>query len=426
VLITPPYQSVSHVLAEHLSRQPRYGRFACTVAWARASGVAQIGEELAQFSGSSLAIVGVDFGQTSYEGVLALWHLMDDLYLFRTATAQTFHPKLYAFLPAPDDEHQQAACLIGSCNATYGGFDLNFEAAWLETLNLNNAADRADYEDILAYLARLQAEPGCVRIESQDMLEHLREEGDLPLERDTRAARRSSPDAALPSERPRSNPSERRAVVRPQRPPRSVVSLGTLLGFAPQTEPTEIEELSDAMEQPAPEAVTVPETGDLRVEQAAAYLSARLGWDISPAMLRNWRWRGHFPRSYKDGNARASPIYFVREELDSFVPPVAERWAVGKPKYTTEEERAAAEEAVRQRARAKRRAQPPDGYISQEEALSQLGFSRQRLHILVHQGDIRTEPPVEERAESAQRHWRVWYSLADVQAVAARRSGDTE
>lgn len=233
-----------------------------------------------------------------------------------------------------------------------------------------------------------QAEPGCVRIASADMLEQLREEGDLPLERSTRAAHRSSPDAALPSERPRVRQSERRAVVRPQRPPRSVASLGTLLGFAPQTEPTEIEELSDAMDQPAPEAVTVPETGDLRVEQAAAYLSARLGWDISPAMLRNWRWRGHFPRSYKDGNARASPIYFVREELDSFVPPVAERWAVGKPKYTTEEERAAAEEAVRQRARAKRRAQPPDGYISQEEALSQLGFSRQRLHILVHRPNL--------------------------------------
>jgi hypothetical protein len=180
------------------------------------------------------------------------------------------------------------------------------------------------------------------------------------------------------------------------------------------------------MDQPAPEAVTVPETGDLRVEQAAAYLSARLGWDISPAMLRNWRWRGHFPRSYKDGNARASPIYFVREELDSFVPPVDGHWGPGKPKYHTAEERAAAEEAVRQRALAKRRVQPPDGYISQEEALNQLGFSRQRLHILASRGDIRTEPPIEERAESTQRHWRVWYSLADVQAVAARRSGDTE
>jgi hypothetical protein len=84
---------------------------------------------------------------------------------------------------------------------------------------LHDADDRADYEDILAYLERLQAEPGCVRIESQDMLEQLREEGDLPLERDTRAARRSSPDAAPISARPRVRQSERRAVVRPQRPP---------------------------------------------------------------------------------------------------------------------------------------------------------------------------------------------------------------
>jgi hypothetical protein len=79
---------------------------------------------------------------------------------------------------------------------------------------------------------------------------------------------------------------------------------------------------------PAPSAMPIPATGDLRVEAAAAYLSQRLGRTISAAMMRNWRFRGYFPASYKAEDKHASPIYFRRDELDAFEPPVRDRWGV--------------------------------------------------------------------------------------------------
>jgi hypothetical protein len=63
---------ISAVLATHLTHDPPYARFAFTVAWARMSGIGQIDRELARFAGEKVGIVGLDFGQTSFEALAVL------------------------------------------------------------------------------------------------------------------------------------------------------------------------------------------------------------------------------------------------------------------------------------------------------------------------------------------------------------------
>jgi hypothetical protein len=101
-------------------------------------------------------------------------------------------------------------------------------------------------------------------------------------------------------------------------------------------------------------------------------------------------------------------------------------WGPGKPKYRTEEERKAAEKEARRRQNERKRLQPPEGYIDQEAALNILGVSRQRLHALVVRGAIKTHPPYEERAETGQRHWRVWYNEENVRRYAEQRQGGSD
>jgi hypothetical protein len=252
------------------------------------------------------------------------------------------------------------------------------------------------------------------------MLDTLLERDEITLEREERAAARQR----IPMQRAGGSTQETRSrdavpcsFVKPHRAARSIADLEAVLERV-QERPADA-----AVADPAPPpVVSIPATGDLRVEEAAVYLSQRLGWTISAGMVRNWRFRGYFPASYKAGPTRASPIYFRRDELDAFEPPVRDHWAAGKPKYHSPEERAAAAAAKRAQHAERKRPQPPAGYISTDEALAVLGFSRQRLHSLVVLDIIRTQPPYAERAAAEQRTRRVWYHRQDVLDYAARRA----
>jgi hypothetical protein len=256
------------------------------------------------------------------------------------------------------------------------------------------------------------------------MLDMLLERDEVTLEREERAAARQRVPSQGTGRVTQTTPPRDavpRSFVKPHRAARSIADLEAVLE---QTQGISDPAAVDAT--PAPSAMPIPATGDLRVEAAAAYLSQRLGRTISAAMMRNWRFRGYFPASYKAEDKHASPIYFRRDELDAFEPPVRDRWGVGMPKYHTAEERAAAEAAQRERQKERKRQKPPDGYIGQDEALDLLGFSRQRLHTLTVLGVIRTQPPYAERAAGDQRHWRVWYHRQDVLDYAARRGGTAQ
>jgi hypothetical protein len=259
--------------------------------------------------------------------------------------------------------------------------------------------------------------PGAERITSIAQLEEMLLEGLINSEQ----ASTSRSEQSLA--RPRTNATRGKTIspVRPQRQRRPPSVLPEL----PDLPTLDIAEADDADLDDAFHDFE-DEEEDMRSEQAAAYLSLRLGWEISPAMVLNWAHRGYFPNSYKLRDTRASPRFFPKSDLDAFIPPVWGHWGPGTPKYQSDEEREAAEREARRRKNERNRLQPPDGYIGQEEALNILGVSRQRLHVLVTRGAIRTHPPYDERTETGQRHWRVWYKQEDVLRYAAERQGGTD
>jgi HKD family nuclease len=414
MLIIPPFESLSTHLAAHLTRDPPYARFYFSVAWARMSGVAQIDHELAQFGGEKVGVVGVDFADTSFEALAVLLQMLDELWIMHTTNQQTFHPKAYVFWN--DSEQQEMLRIIGSSNLTYGGLDNNYELCVAQELDATTSEGQSEIERTIAYFDRLRGMPGCERITSLEHLEELQLEGLIHSEQ----ASTSRSEQSLA--RPRTHATRGKTIspVRPQRQRRAPSVLPDL----PDLPTPDIAEADDADFDDIFHDFE-DEEEDMRSEQAAAYLSLRLGWEISPAMVLNWASRGYFPNSYKLRETRPSPRFFPRADLDAFIPPVFSHWGPGKPKYASDEEREAAERESRRRQNERKRLPPPDGYIGQEAALDILGFSRQRLHALVVRGDIKTHPPYEERTEG-QRHWRVWYLEDDVRKYAEQRRGGSD
>jgi HKD family nuclease len=413
MLITPPFESLSSHLAAHLTHDPPYARFYFSVAWARLSGVAQIDRELAQFPGEKVGVVGVDFQQTSFEALAVLLQLTDELWIFHTPPTQTFHPKAYVWT---DDARQHMLRIIGSSNLTYGGLDNNHELCVAQTLDSQTSEGQSEIERTIAYFDQLRGMPGAERITSIAQLEEMLADDLIFSEKI--GTSRSEQSLARP--RTRSTRGKTISPVRPQRQRRPPAHLPDLP--LPPMDPVpdfDDADLDDAF-------LDFEDEEDLRTEQAAAYLSTRLGWEISPAMVLNWSHRGYFPNSYKLRDARASPRFFPKSDLDAFIPPVFSHWGPGKPKYQSDEERKAAEKEARRRQNERNRLPPPDGYIGQEAALEILGVSRQRLHTLVVRGTISTHPPYAERTETGQRHWRVWYLEEDVLRYAAERQGGTD
>jgi hypothetical protein len=338
--------------------------------------------------------------------------LLDELWIFHTPPTQTFHPKAYVWT---DDARQHMLRIIGSSNLTYGGLDGNYELCVAQTLDSQTSEGQSEIERTIAYFDQLRGMPGAERITSIAQLEEMLAD-DLIFSEKIGTSRSEQSPARPRTHAPRGRTLQATAPQRQRRAPSHLPDLPhPPMGPVPDFDDAD---LDDAF-------LDFEDEEDLRTEQAAAYLSRRLGWAISPAMVLNWSSSGYFPNSYKLRETRPSPRFFPRADLDAFNPPVWGHWGPGKPKYRTEEERKAAEKESRRRQNERKRLPPPDGYIGQEEALNILGFSRQRLHALVVRGDIKTHPPYEERTEG-QRHWRVWYNEENVRRYAEQRQGGSD
>ena len=137
--------------------------------------------------GHSVGIIGLNQLGTSYEALYALHELLEELWVFYKHSFQTFHPKMYLFLPNPNNEDQKAVTVIGSSNLTSGGLDTNFEASWLQELDPNVTLDQATLDEIQRYFQDLINSPFCHCVDSTDFLDKLLDEGYISLERSLRA-----------------------------------------------------------------------------------------------------------------------------------------------------------------------------------------------------------------------------------------------
>ena len=122
-----------------------------SVAFVSESGVKQIEESLIPYAAKATIFAGVRNDITSYQGLVALHGLSNDLYIVDTGSRSVlFHPKLYFAR-----SETRARMVIGSANLTLGGLNNNIEAGMLLDFDLTNAADNAAIVKIEAEFDKL-------------------------------------------------------------------------------------------------------------------------------------------------------------------------------------------------------------------------------------------------------------------------------
>lgn len=182
IMINQPFHGqLGELLCEKLT-QP-LGHVACFTifsAFAKNSGVLRLKPALEQFKnagGYITAFIGVDAHGTSYEAVLNMFELCDELYIVHSESpASTFHSKIYELTNDGD-----TWIAVGSNNLTGGGLWTNYESAVC-------FEDGRECEDCVRKVAELSlkysdaAYPCSRQITSRDDIEELLAEDYLRTE----------------------------------------------------------------------------------------------------------------------------------------------------------------------------------------------------------------------------------------------------
>lgn len=155
------------------------GSFTGISAFAKASGVGLIEESLREYKsrgGKIIFIVGIDLDGTSYDALINLLELSDELYVVYSKNIITFHPKMY-LLDLPESKN----IAIGSNNLTVGGLYNNFEASIILE-NLDNEAELyQNYCKIRDRFTNISDEV-VKKISSKENIEELLENGYIHTE----------------------------------------------------------------------------------------------------------------------------------------------------------------------------------------------------------------------------------------------------
>lgn len=128
IILNQPFNGqLGEILINKLKKP--YNKFTIISAFAKNSGVLRLKPALEQFKsngGYIEAFVGLDAHGTSYEALLNLYEICDELYVVHSEnTSTTFHSKIYML----SDNEQHKWIAIGSNNLTAGGLWTNFESS---------------------------------------------------------------------------------------------------------------------------------------------------------------------------------------------------------------------------------------------------------------------------------------------------------
>lgn len=178
-------------------QDPNWSLFRSSVAFVKNSGIKHIYSLLFEFCKTANVIisVGIDNGVTTYEGLVNLLDAIgtdSELWIFHNENSSAFHPKVYLFA---NDEN--ADFLVGSGNLTEGGLFTNYEAFLRVSLDLQNAEDRQQYDEIISYLDYwTDPSTGCAIQANLQFLNDLRDNDYLPTENQIRQARKEKSQQA--------------------------------------------------------------------------------------------------------------------------------------------------------------------------------------------------------------------------------------
>lgn len=182
IMINQPFHGqLGELLCQKLTQPLGHGAsFTLFSAFAKNSGVLRLKPALEQFKNSGgyiTAFVGVDAHGTSYEAVLNLFELCDELYIVHSEGSEsTFHSKIYELT---NDGKTWIA--VGSNNLTGGGLWTNFESA----VCFEDEHECDDCVHKIAELTQIYKDPAysCSRcITSRDDIEDLLKEDYLRSE----------------------------------------------------------------------------------------------------------------------------------------------------------------------------------------------------------------------------------------------------
>lgn len=141
-IINQPFQGqLGELLKAELSSD--YKSITIFSAFAKNSGVLRLKDSLEQFryaGGTIKAFIGIDLDGTSYEALLNLFTLCNELYVIHSENfSTTYHSKIYLL-----ENEQKAWCAIGSNNLTGGGLWTNFESCSIQAFKLPDEKNELD------------------------------------------------------------------------------------------------------------------------------------------------------------------------------------------------------------------------------------------------------------------------------------------
>lgn len=188
-------------LNSHL-KQPDWTEFRAAIAFIKQSGVRHISDALAEFSHRAAVriSVGIDLANTSKEGLSGLLECVEGrggVWIFHNENASTFHPKVYLF-----KGKDRADLVVGSGNLTEGGLFTNYEASLSVSLDLTLEADRELLAQVETALDRWSdPSQGIVLQLTNELIERLAGNGDIPTEEEAREIQAKIRQAKKPPDR---------------------------------------------------------------------------------------------------------------------------------------------------------------------------------------------------------------------------------
>ena len=155
------------------------GSFTCISAFAKSSGVGLLEEAIKKYKengGRVTFIVGIDLDGTSYDALINLHELSDELYIVHSENIITFHPKIY-FLDTPTSKK----IAVGSNNLTVGGLYNNFEASIISENIEKDSEIYKNYIDIKNKFTDI-SDLSVKQINTKDDIEELLKNGYISTE----------------------------------------------------------------------------------------------------------------------------------------------------------------------------------------------------------------------------------------------------
>lgn len=140
-ILNQPFENknLGNIIIDKLNSSKK-GRFIFFSAFAKTSGVLRIKDALIEFKkngGFVQAFVGVDLEGTSYEALLNLFELCDELYIVHSELfSVTYHSKIYFI-----ESKKEKWFAIGSNNMTGGGLWTNYESCYMNTLPAESSTE---------------------------------------------------------------------------------------------------------------------------------------------------------------------------------------------------------------------------------------------------------------------------------------------